>query len=191
QAFHQLHVQNQLLQDENSGLELALEARKKRKYRKKPLDLQQRKEYHGGAVFWSPRKLREARAREAVKDQEKEEEKRAKAVRKDLQASAKLLREQQKEERRLERDRLKIERDQMKAEKAAAREAKKAAQNNKQASTTAQTGKRKASKAHLAERRPKQARGGRAAQVQSPEPSPAPPAKTNSRGRTINKPSRY
>ncbi|KAK1918658.1 hypothetical protein P3342_001707 [Pyrenophora teres f. teres] len=26
------------------------------------LDLQQRQEYHGGAVFWSPRKIREARA---------------------------------------------------------------------------------------------------------------------------------
>ncbi|KAL7780618.1 hypothetical protein CFE70_010643 [Pyrenophora teres f. teres 0-1] len=36
------------------------------------LDLQQRQEYHGGAVFWSPRKIREAHTREAVQQREDE-----------------------------------------------------------------------------------------------------------------------
>ncbi|KAI0616314.1 hypothetical protein TUN199_11695, partial [Pyrenophora tritici-repentis] len=45
----------------------------------KALDLQQRQEYHGGSVFWSPRKLREARAREAIRERDETEEKLQKA----------------------------------------------------------------------------------------------------------------
>ncbi|KAL7772888.1 hypothetical protein CFE70_002851 [Pyrenophora teres f. teres 0-1] len=38
-----------------------------------------RQEYYGGAVYWSPRKLREARAREAVRERDEAEEKLQKA----------------------------------------------------------------------------------------------------------------
>jgi hypothetical protein len=93
--------------------------------------LQQRKEYHAGAVFWSPCKIREARACEAVLQQQEHEDKLAKANRKELQAAAKLLKEQEKEDCRVARERAKEVRDQMKAEQAAARAAKIAAQNTK------------------------------------------------------------
>lgn len=36
--------------------------------------MQQRQEYYGGAVFRSPRKIREAQARERVREQEEEEQ---------------------------------------------------------------------------------------------------------------------
>jgi hypothetical protein len=52
--------------------------------------LQQRQEYYGGAVFWSPSKIREARARKAVKERLKEEEKLQKADSKKLKAQAAL-----------------------------------------------------------------------------------------------------
>ena len=50
-SLHRLQVQNELLHHENDGLREALTATKKHKKRGKPLDLQQREEYYGGAVF--------------------------------------------------------------------------------------------------------------------------------------------
>jgi hypothetical protein len=51
------------------------------------LDLQQRKEYHGGTVFWLPRKKREAKARDATNKRLAEEDKLQKAQMKQLQAA--------------------------------------------------------------------------------------------------------
>ncbi|KAF1975688.1 hypothetical protein BU23DRAFT_458048, partial [Bimuria novae-zelandiae CBS 107.79] len=62
---------------------------------------------------------------------------------------------------------------------------RKAAQNTRQASTITQRGKRKASKAPLAKRKPKRAKGGAAAHPSSLEAAPAPPPKVSSRGRAI------
>jgi hypothetical protein len=63
------------LQTQNEGLKQALTAHKKHKKKGKQLDLQQRKEYRGGTVFWSPRKIREARARKLVKQQDEKAQK--------------------------------------------------------------------------------------------------------------------
>ncbi|KAI0571322.1 hypothetical protein Alg130_10928 [Pyrenophora tritici-repentis] len=71
-ALHSLQAQNSLLHDENDSLRAALNAKKKHQKQSCKQDLQQRNEYHGGAVFWSPRKIREARARESVKQREDE-----------------------------------------------------------------------------------------------------------------------
>jgi hypothetical protein len=85
-----LQVQNELLNHENQGLRAALVTKRKNSKKRKPLDLQQRQEYHGGAVFWSPRKVREARARESVKKRADEAEKLRKAETKELRAAAPL-----------------------------------------------------------------------------------------------------
>jgi hypothetical protein len=191
QTLHSLAAQNELLHHENKGLREALTVKRRHKKRGKPLDLQQREEYHGGAVFWSPRKLREARAREAVVQHQEHEEQLAKANRKELQAAAKLLREQEAEERRVARERAKVVRDRMKAEQAAARAARIEAQNTKRASKTAQTGKRKASRAPSAKREPKRRAGGAVAVRASPEAASAAAPKLNSRGRAIRLPRKY
>lgn len=103
QMLHHLQAQNQLLQDENEGLYDALNTKERQKKRSWPLDLQQRQEYHSSTVLWSPRKIREARARERVNEQLQHEEL-AKANRKELQKPSKLLRETEKEESRIERE---------------------------------------------------------------------------------------
>jgi hypothetical protein len=191
QTLHSLAAQNELLHHEVNGLREALTAKRRHKKRGKPLDLQQREEYHGGAVFWSPRKLREARAREAVVQHQEHEEQLAKANRKELRAAAKLLREQEAEERRVARARAKVVRDQMKAEQAAARAARIEAQNTKRVSKTAQTGKRKASRAPLPKSK-RQRRGGVSAVVAvSPEAASAALPKVNSHGRAIRLPHKY
>jgi hypothetical protein len=51
QIFHHLQVQNELITQENRGLREAAQTRKKHKKKGVPLDLQQRQEYHGGAVL--------------------------------------------------------------------------------------------------------------------------------------------
>jgi hypothetical protein len=81
-SLHYLQVQNDLLLQENQGLRESLNTKKKHKKQGKTLDLQQRQEYHSGAVLWSPRKMREARVRMTVKEKEEEEEKVQKALRK-------------------------------------------------------------------------------------------------------------
>jgi regulator of replication initiation timing len=50
-SIHSLQTHNDLLNSENKGLRQALAFKRKHKKSSKPLDLQQRKEYHGGAVF--------------------------------------------------------------------------------------------------------------------------------------------
>jgi hypothetical protein len=89
-SIHSLQVNNELLNHENEGLRQALTLKKKHKKKSKLLVLQQRQEYHGGAVFWSPRKVREARVRERVKQQQEEAEKLQKAQTKELKAAASL-----------------------------------------------------------------------------------------------------
>jgi hypothetical protein len=94
QTLHQLQVQNELLRHENEDLREAVTLKQKQKQPSKALDMRRKESYHGGATFWSPRKMREARAREVEKQQQEEAEIAVKANRRELQATAKLLKEQ-------------------------------------------------------------------------------------------------
>ena len=114
QAFHSISVQKTLLEQETKGLREALLNEKLRRKRGKALPLEQPEEYHGGAIFWSPRKIKEARDRqrqqeleekqqqlqklEATRLREQEKQAKTKAVeaRRQAKAEARLLREKQK-----------------------------------------------------------------------------------------------
>jgi hypothetical protein len=89
--------------------------KQKHKQPSKALDLRRKESYHGGATFWSPRKMREARAREVEKQQQEEAEIAIKANRKELQAAAKLLKEQEKKEPRVMREEQKVVRERERA----------------------------------------------------------------------------
>jgi hypothetical protein len=106
-SVHHLSVQYELLKHENEGLKEALQHKQKHKIKSKALNLQQRQEYHGGAVHWSPRKLREAWAREAVRERDETEEKLQKVRAKKQREDARLQRQVELEEKRVERRRLK------------------------------------------------------------------------------------
>ncbi|KAF2822600.1 hypothetical protein CC86DRAFT_300816 [Ophiobolus disseminans] len=191
QTVHSLATQNELLRHKNDGLKEALIVKKRHRKVGKPLDLQQREEYHGGAMFWSPQKVREARAREAVKEQEQHQEMLAKANRKELRLAAKLYKDQIAEEKRVAREEAKVVQEEAKAKKAAERAAKIEAQNTKKAAQTSQLGKRRASRPPPCTPK-RQRRGGvSAAAATSPEAASAPLPKVNSRGRTINVPHKY
>jgi membrane protein involved in colicin uptake len=132
-----LQVQNELLYYENQGLRAALVTKRKNSKKSKPLDLQQCQEYHGGAVFWSPRKVRDARARESVKQREDEAEKLREAETKELKAAASLYRRNMAEEARALREQAKEQRKRDAEAKAKEREAARAQnQQEKEAATT-------------------------------------------------------
>jgi len=144
-SLHHLSVQNELLHNEIKGLKKALSIKKKHKKKSKPLDLQQRQEYHGGAVFWSPRKVREARVRQSIKEREEKEQQLQKAETAELRKAAKLYKEKIAQEKRVAREAAKVAREEERAEKAAERARKKEACNTAKAIKSTQKGKRKAS----------------------------------------------
>ena len=192
QTIHHLSSQVELLQAELDALRKKLYQNKKRqKQPNRQLDLQQHQEYHGGAVMWSPRAFREARARAAVQDRERQEEELKKVEMKELAAANKLYNEKIAEEKREQRVREKAARDQARAEERAAIEERKAQrERDKQARDAAkavqlpQRGKRKASQS--AAPRKKQKRSAVAARRSSvaAEPSTAPRTHTTRSGRT-------
>lgn len=128
-SLHHISVQNELLRLEINGLKEALLVKKKHRKKGKRLDLQQRQEYHGGAVLWSPRKVREARVRQSVKEQEEKEQKLQKAETAELRKAAKLYKEKIAEEKRVAREEAKKEKEKEKAKKAAERARQKEACN--------------------------------------------------------------
>ena len=190
-SVHHLSVQYELLQHENEGLKEALQHKKKHKKKGKALDLQQRQEYHGGAVHWSPRKLREARAREAVRERDEMEEKLQKARAKKQREEAQLQRQVELEERRVERQRLKEIRERERAEKAAERARQKEERDATKALQLSQKGKRKASQVSSASNKRQKRVGAARAGAQVQEEPPAPPPKLTSRGRNVNLPQKF
>ena len=146
-SVHHLSVQNELLKHKVEGLEEAIQHKQKHKKKDEALDLQQRQEYHGSAVHWSPRKLREARAREAVWERDETKEKLQKAQAKKQREEAQLQRQVELKEKRVERQRLKEMTELERAKKAAERARKAEAQHQKKTYQQAQQRKRKASQA--------------------------------------------
>jgi hypothetical protein len=122
QSIHSLRVNNDLLRTQNSDLQDDLNIKKKRKTKRTTLDLQQRQEYYGSVVFWSPRKLREARAREATKQDEAQREKLQKKEAREQKAAASFPKKQKAEEAKVERQQLKEQREMAKKAKAKAEE---------------------------------------------------------------------
>ncbi|KAF2742948.1 DDE-domain-containing protein [Sporormia fimetaria CBS 119925] len=186
-SLHSLQVQNELLHHENDGLREALAVKKKHKKHGKRLDLQQRKEYHGGAVFWSPRKVREARARQDVKEREDKEIQLQKSKRAEERRAAKIP----KEKERQEKQKAKVVMEKEKAEQAAERARQKEAQNAEKSLKLPQKGKRPTSKPPRGDIKQKKqvvepAGGGEASDVVL-----AAPSVTTRRGRNVTLPDRY
>jgi hypothetical protein len=191
QTLHHLQVNNELISQENEGLREALQTKKKHKQKGVPLDLQQRQEYHGGAVMWSPRKGREAEVRRTIMEQQAEQEKLDKAKRKQGKEDAKIQKQLELEQRRDERERLKKKREREKAKKAAERERHKADKEAAKSCQATQKLKRKAPQVpYFKNKRQKQSRGS-ASKVTVPEAKLSPPPRITSRGRNVTLPSKF
>jgi hypothetical protein len=196
-SLHSLQVQNELLHHENQGLQQALNAREKRTNNSKTMDLQQREEYYGRGVFWSPRKVRDGRAHEAVKRQEAEREQLQKTHDRELKGAARLYKKKQAEAAKVARQEAAEERRKAKAaraeELATARALKKQqrdAATSRKSHDTGSKAKRKAS--HSAAQNPtKRRRVVGAASRAEAEPPPASPRRKFTRTRSVRPPSKY
>jgi hypothetical protein len=73
QTIHRLSIRSVLAEHENVRLKEALINERQRRKRGKALPLEAEEEYHGGAVFWSPRKVKEARDRQLQQGLEEEQ----------------------------------------------------------------------------------------------------------------------
>ncbi|KAI0570300.1 hypothetical protein Alg130_11283 [Pyrenophora tritici-repentis] len=127
QTIHTLAVQKSLLQHENEQLREALSHEKKRRQRGKALLLEPPEEYHGGAVFYSPQKVQQARDRQHQKELDEAAVQHQKSEAVKLRKEQKLLKQIALEERRHLRLTAKQQRDRLKAAEAAAREEQKIA----------------------------------------------------------------
>lgn len=190
-SFHHISVQNELLRYEINGLKEALLAKEKYKKKSKPLDLQQRQEYHGGAVFWSPRKVREARVRQSMKEQEEKERQLQKAETAELRKAAKLCKERIAEEKRVAQEAAKVAREKERAEMAAERARQKEAYNAEKAPRSTQKGKRKASQPSIQSNKRQKRVVDAVATEEASGAASAAPTKTTRRGRNVKLPSKY
>jgi hypothetical protein len=197
-SLHSLQVQNELLNYENKGLRDTVATKKKHANKSKPLEMQQRKKFYATGVFYSPRKVREARALEATKQQQEEAETRRKLEARELRAAAALYKKQQLEARKLEREKVKEVKQKEREEKAkrlaasrAEKQHQKEAENTQKALQLSQRAKRPASPKTAPKN--KRARGAvgvqRGEEVGEAAPTELP--KLTTRGRQIRKPRKF
>lgn len=112
-----LQAENAILKAENEGLRTAVKTEKRRRKRGRPLMEEMRKDEDGGAMFFSPNKVQQARDRMAEKDKEKDEASKAKEAEKEAKRRAKEEAQLMIEQRRGEREKARIAREKAKVEK--------------------------------------------------------------------------
>lgn len=198
-SLHHISIQNQLLNDEILGLRSALKWKEKHSKKSHTLPLQQRQEYHGGAVMWSPSKRREAEHLHNVVQRLDMEEKLRKVNDKEVAATKKLVQEKEKEEKRVQRKVAAEARKKKKKEehaiqvatRKAERERQKQQRNATNALQFSQKGKRKASQDSTAKKRQKRVSTRDADDVPPLELPPSPSYKITTRGRNVTLPKKY
>jgi hypothetical protein len=196
-SFHSLQTQNELLHAENELLQQALLAKKKHKKKSCNMDLQQRREYYGGATFWSPRKINEARAREKVKRNEAEAQQLQKTRDRELKAAASLYNKKQAEAVKAARREAAEQRAKEKKARAkelaaawALKKLQREAATLQKSRDTPNKGKRKASQSASNKNLKRRRVVGAASQAgAAPEPPAPPPQRT--RTRSIRRPKKY
>jgi hypothetical protein len=151
QAFHQISTQNTLLEHEVKGLRKALVSERKRRKRGKALLLEEPEEYHGGAVFWSPRKVKEAHEQQQLKEHEEEQLQHQKAEASRHREEARQAKAKAIQARRQAKDEARVSREKKKADQAAKQASRAAAcrthQQLKQALKTSYKSKKRGLKA--------------------------------------------
>jgi hypothetical protein len=197
-SFHSLQTQNELLHLENNNLKRELTSKSKHKKKRYKMDLQHNEEYKGAGVFWSPKKVAEARTRETSKRNAEKELQLQKARDRDLKAAANLYKKQIAEAAKVARQEAAEERRKEKKAKAEELAAARALKKQQRDAATAQKShdtlnrpKRKAS--HKPSQNPIKRRRVVAAQSggDAGPPLASPPPKISTRGRQIKTPAKF
>jgi hypothetical protein len=191
-SLHHLSAQNSILRGENQGLRAALKIKKRHQKKSYTLQLNRPEEYYGGAVFWSPKKMRQAKEDEIERQQQQHQQLQLqKAERSQLKEQARLYKLQQAEERHVERERLKEVREKERAEKLAQKEAQKAAREAEKAIQLSQNGKCKVSQGSSQKQKRQKRVVVDSSHVQAQVAKPAIPTQTTRHGRTTKVPHKF
>ena len=198
QGLHSLQVNNEILRAQNEELRAELNLIRKRPIKSTTLTTQEGDEWHGGAVFYSPRKLASERARKAAELDEAAELQLQKVRDREIKAAETAEKKRSQEAAKVARRQAKIAKDaeqlRQREEKAAARELKKQQQQASTAQKSHDTAKkRKREASHKLAKRPTKRR-----RVVAPSSgvvaglprAPSPP-KFGLRNRPIKTPARY
>jgi hypothetical protein len=197
-SIHRAATASKLLTYELDGLKASFTAKNTRRQRGKQLPLPAPENPGGGAIFWSPRKIHDARAKKAETEAAQHVQELKKVEMRELRAANKLYKEKIAEEKRVERQRAKVVREKEKAEEAKRlARVRREKQQQKDAATatkalqSSQRGKRPASK-KPAPRKGRVRRVVGAAGGATPTPAPAAPKPpTTSYGRPLKVPSKF
>ena len=193
-SIHRITTQNKLQALEIEGLRASLTTKNKRKSHGKALPLPIPSRITGGALFLSPRTIRQAKADLKQKEEEEHQKELQKAETKKLKHDTKLLKEKLAKERAEKRVKDKERKDREKAEraaKAAAKKAEREANNQQKALHTSQKGKRKASTTQPKQQKRQKRVGGDGASSIAIEAASAQPARQSRGGRKIKTPAKY
>ncbi|RYN16638.1 hypothetical protein AA0112_g12408 [Alternaria arborescens] len=197
-GLHSLQVNNAILHAENKELRAELNLIRKRPIKSTTLTTREGDEWHGGAVFYSPRKLASERARKAAELDEAAELQLQKARDREIKAAEAAKKKRSQEAAKLARQQAKIAKDaeeqQQREEKAAARELKKQQQQAATAQKSRDTANKRKRKASpkLAKKSTKRRRvvALLSRVVESPPRAPSPP-KFSLHTRRLKTPARY
>jgi hypothetical protein len=187
-TIHHLTTENILLKLHCKGLESALINEKRKRQRGKPLDFGFRAPEHGYAVFYSPKKIQQARGilkekEEAIQNAKaaREEEKAQRKLRKEENERIKELKRRERVSQRELRIQLEEEKRQQKEEDRLAKEAAKQLQTD--IKTTRSTTKKASKKSPVKKKQ--------AVEPIVPQEVEDPSPPVNSRGRQIRLPQRF
>jgi hypothetical protein len=195
QAFHQISVQKSLLADEVQGLRQALIKERTRRKRGKALPLHTAEEYHSGAVFYSPGKVKDARDRlhqQELKEEQQQLQKADRAHNRKEQRQAKAqaieARRQARAEARIARQ---AEKARIAADGASRAAARKAQQRLQQAQKTSQKGRKRSLKAPIKAASKNRAVAQPHGSGEASGAAPSPPPSQSRHGRSIRLPSKF
>jgi hypothetical protein len=195
QTIHRLSIRSVLAEHEIKRLKEALINEKKRRKRGKALPLEAGEEYHGGAIFWSPRKVKEARDRQLQQELEEEQQRLQKVEIARNREDQRQAKAQAIEARRKTRAEARIVRQAEKAREAADRAsraaARRAQQRLQQAQKTSQKGKKRSLKASIKVASKKRAAAQPQAGGEATGAVPGPPPSQSRHGRAIKLPLKY
>jgi hypothetical protein len=195
QTIHRLSIRSTLAEHENTRLKEALINERKRRKRGKALPLEAAEEYHGGAVFWSPRKVKDARDRLQQQELEEEQQQLQKVKRARVREEQKQAKLQAVQEKRAARAAARIVRESEKTRKAAEQASRAAAcrtqQQLQQALKNAQNSKKRSFKAAAKAGSKKRAAALPPGDGEASGAAAAPPPSQSRHGRAIRLPAKY
>jgi hypothetical protein len=198
QGLHSLQVNNELLRLQNAELRAELNLMRSQPSKSTTLTTQEGDNWHGGAVFYSPRKLASLRARKAAELDEAAELQLQKSRDRERKAAEAAEKKRSQEAAKVARQQAKIAKDaeqlRQREEKATARELKKQQQQAATAQKSHDTAnKRKREASHKPAKKPTKRRRVVAPSsrvVASPPRAPSPP-RFGLRERQLKTPARY